>query len=61
MSSSTVICKKCGAKYERITHKVIFRDNDHFDCQVCNETLEEWSGSRIPQFKLIERPEKVPE
>ena len=52
----TVTCQ-CGAIYERTEEKVIFRDKDGFNCHVCGQELESWSGSRIPIFKLVKRPE----
>jgi hypothetical protein len=52
----TVTCQ-CGAIYERTEKKVIFRDSDSFACHVCGHKLESWSGSRIPIFKLVKRPE----
>ena len=48
-------CKRCGSIYERDTYKVIFRDKDEKHCEVCDELLEEWNGSRIPTFKLVRR------
>jgi hypothetical protein len=47
----------CGAVYERTEVKFTVRDNDSANCQVCGEELESWNGSRVPQFRLIKRPE----
>jgi hypothetical protein len=57
MVGTIVICD-CGAVYERTEEKVIFRDIDAFECLSCGKTLEIWSSSRIPLFKLIKEPEK---
>ena len=51
----------CGAIYERREDKVTFRDKDSYDCRVCGETLDEWNGSRIPRYTLIQRPAEKPE
>lgn len=56
MRKTTVTCQ-CGAIYERTEEKGIFRDKDSFDCRVCGKELESWSGSRIPVFKLVKRPD----
>jgi hypothetical protein len=41
----------CGAVYERTEEKLTFRDSDSFECRCCDNTLESWSGSRIPVFR----------
>ena len=46
----------CGAVYERTEEKLTFRDNDLFQCRCCDNTLESWSGSRLPVFRLIREP-----
>ena len=51
-----VTCK-CGAVYERTEERLTCRDSDHFVCRCCGETLESWSGSRIPVFRLIKEPD----
>ena len=55
MGKTEVTCA-CGAIYERTEHKVAFRDQDSFECSVCDKTIEEWSSSRYPTFKLIKKP-----
>ncbi len=57
MSRMAKITCECGAVYERTEVKLIFRDNDSYDCRVCRRELESWNGSRIPQFRLISSPE----
>jgi hypothetical protein len=57
-SMGTEVKCKCGAVYERTEEKVIFRDQDSFQCRLCGETLETWSSSRIPVFRLIKEPEE---
>jgi hypothetical protein len=52
----TVICQ-CGAIYERSEENGVFRDKGSFNCYVCRQELESLSGSRVPIFKLIKRPE----
>ena len=56
--ATKIICA-CGAIYERTEVKLTVRDRDNANCQVCGEELESWNGSRIPQFRLITRPEKT--
>ena len=53
---SKVTCQ-CGVVYERTEFVFVVRDHDRATCQVCGEELESWNSSRIPQFRLIERPE----
>jgi len=56
MSSKRLEPCECGAVYERTEEKLIFRDADSFECQFCGRTLDRWSGSRIPVFRLIKEP-----
>jgi hypothetical protein len=53
--SETRECE-CGAIYERTEDKVAFRDKDSFSCHFCGVTLESWSGSRIPIYKVKHKP-----
>jgi hypothetical protein len=55
-----VTCE-CGAVYERTEEKLTFRDSDSFSCRCCGATLETWSGSRIPVFRLIKEPDTTPD
>jgi predicted SprT family Zn-dependent metalloprotease len=55
MKATQVTCE-CGAVYERTEEKVTFRDSDSFQCRHCGKTLDEWSSSRIPVFRLIKEP-----
>jgi len=57
MTRSTVTCE-CGAVYERTEVKFMMRDKDSYECS-CGSTLESWNGSRIPQFRLISKPESA--
>jgi hypothetical protein len=58
MARSIKIRCSCGAIYERTEEKLTFRDIDSYKCRVCGETLESWSGSRIPVFRLISTPDE---
>jgi hypothetical protein len=53
-----IVTCHCRAVYERTETRLIFRDSDDFACRECGEVLESWSGSRIPVFKLIKRPDR---
>ncbi len=56
MKKQVITCN-CGAVYERTEEKLTFRDIDSFECRYCGKTLETWSGSRIPVFRLVKEPE----
>lgn len=56
MATETITCE-CGAVYEKGSVKLPARDRDYYDCRICGSRLDEWSSSRIPTFKLIERPD----
>lgn len=47
-------CKNCGAEYIYEEEKLIFRDDDSYECQCCGNTLMSWNGSVVPtKFKLL--------
>ena len=52
-----IVTCNCGAIYERTEEKLTFRDKDLFQCLCCGNTIESWSGSRIPRFLLTKEPE----
>ena len=52
----TVTCQ-CGAIYQRLEEKAVFRNNGSFNCYVCGQELEFWSDARNIIFKLLKRPE----
>ncbi len=56
MNGKRQVTCECGAIYERTEDKLRFRDTDSFECRFCARTLERWSGSRIPIFRLICEP-----
>lgn len=51
----TKICSKCGSVYELSEHKIIFRDRDSLDCDVCGATYMKWNGAVMFSGKLIKR------
>jgi hypothetical protein len=53
--ATEVTCPKCGAVYERTAYRAGITDRDSFECEVCNETLESWNSTTIPEFRLIRR------
>ena len=53
----TIACKICDSVYVRRSDKVDSRRKGEKNCEVCGELLESWNGSRIPNFKLVERGE----
>lgn len=50
-------CPQCGSEYEITSTKVIWRDSDSIECDVCGYTLRTWSGSRIYTATLTKRGE----
>lgn len=52
-----ITCNKCGSLYELSFTRIIMRDSDSIDCDVCGEQLYQWSEAKIWSAKLIERKE----
>ena len=48
-------CAGCGAVYEVFKHKLIMRDKDSIDCDVCGQELISWNGGVMYSTKLIKR------
>lgn len=47
-------CQNCGAEYTYEEEKLIFRDDDSYECLCCGDTLMSWNGSVVPtKFKLL--------
>ncbi|MEH2478798.1 transposase-like protein [Nitrobacteraceae bacterium AZCC 2146] len=55
MSTSQVTCK-CGALYERTEFNAAPRAADRFSCTVCEHTLEVFTGTSAPTYRLISGP-----
>lgn len=50
-------CQNCGAEYTYEEEKLIFRDNDSYECRCCGDTLMSWNESVIPtKIKLLKKP-----
>ena len=51
------VCSKCGSVYQLSFIRIIARDSDSIDCEVCGEQLHRWSEAKIWSAELIERNE----
>lgn len=49
-----VVCKECGAIFERDLVEVPFVDRNSFYCD-CGNEIEKWSSTRIPTFRKVEK------
>lgn len=47
-------CSNCGAKYEITRYKLIMRDRDSLECDICGQELMHWNGAEMFTSKLIE-------
>jgi transposase-like protein len=59
MSTSQVVCP-CGALYERTELIAGLRETDRFACAVCGETLEIFTTTQVPSYRLIAGPIRIP-
>jgi len=59
MTTSHVICE-CGALYERTEFHSAPREADSFVCPACGHTLEIFSDTKVPRFRLISNPPQKP-
>ena len=59
MADYDVTCKTCGSIYELTYRRIIMRDNDSINCQVCGEKdIFSWNEAKIWTAKLVVRKEK---
>lgn len=49
------VCPKCGSEYQINKIKLIMRDKDSINCDVCGEELLSWNGAVMYDAKLIKR------
>lgn len=49
----SIIQCNCGVSYERSEQQLPIKDIGVFDCEMCGERLEMWSGRNVPLFKRI--------
>ena len=48
-------CSKCGAEYALYKTKLITRDKDSEECDICGTTLISWNGAVMYTAKLIKK------
>jgi hypothetical protein len=60
MTTSQVKCP-CGAIYERTEISAAPRETYGFDCAVCGKTLELFTTTKAPNYRLISGPVRMPE
>jgi DNA-directed RNA polymerase subunit RPC12/RpoP len=48
-------CPECGSEYELTSSKIMMRDKDAINCEVCRAEIRRWSGSRIWHARLTKR------
>jgi hypothetical protein len=60
MATSQVLCP-CGALYERTEFNTAPPKTDQFDCTICGATLERFTETKGPSYRLISGPILKPE
>lgn len=54
----TTKCSKCGSEYELTYNRVLARDKDSIDCEVCGErNMYSWNEAKIWSARLISKKE----
>ncbi|MEZ6023149.1 MAG: hypothetical protein R3C16_07015 [Hyphomonadaceae bacterium] len=53
-SNSTIVACTCGVRYERSERRLPIKDIGAFECDICGQRMEIWSGRVVPLFKRIE-------
>ena len=51
-------CKNCGSLYTIRKYKLLSRDKDKIDCEVCGVELISWNGAVMYDAELIEKKPK---
>lgn len=47
-------CERCGSRYEIRQIKIIMRDKDELECDVCHAVMVRWNGAVMYVSKLLE-------
>jgi len=51
---------KCGAIYRRTETMALVPEIGGFECEVCGATLETWNTARVPYYRLVAGPVRMP-
>lgn len=49
------ICKVCGSEYQITEHKMIYRDKDTIECDICDTIIKSWNGAVSYSHKLVKQ------
>jgi len=53
----TFFCPHCGALYS-VTHSRLPKaESGVAKCVVCLQTMNKWDSTKVPTYKLVQRPE----
>jgi predicted Zn finger-like uncharacterized protein len=53
----TFFCPHCGAFYS-VTHSRLAKsESNAAKCVVCLQTMDTWDSTKVPVYKLVQRPE----
>ena len=53
----TFFCPHCGALYS-VTHSRLTKaESGDAKCVVCLQTMNKWDSTKVPTYKLVQRPE----
>jgi hypothetical protein len=53
----TFFCPHCGALYSLTYSRLSKSDSDIAKCVVCLQIMTSWDSTKIPIYKLVQRPE----
>jgi hypothetical protein len=51
----TTVCSTCGSEYLVTKIKLLSRDKDKIDCDVCGKELFNWNGAVMYEANLLKR------
>jgi transcription elongation factor Elf1 len=51
-------CPQCGALYSVTYSRLAKSDRDIAKCVVCLQIMTSWDSTKIPIYKLVQRPEE---
>jgi hypothetical protein len=56
LEGGAYFCPHCGALYS-LTHLLTSSESNSATCVVCLKIMDKWNTTKIPSFRLIQRPE----
>ena len=59
LERGSFFCPHCGALYSVTYSQLSNGDSNIAKCVVCLQTMSSWDSTKVPIYKLVQRPEEA--